>query len=141
LGRIVPGWAGDRWGRFNVTIAFTYLSTILVLALWIPANNDATRIAFAALYGFSSGTFVAMVPTLIAQVCSNITRLGAYMGATYLILCPAILFSQPIGGALVDIDYVYMKVFCGIVMFIGGTGFIVARAQYGAAAGKEKLNI
>jgi len=136
LGRIIPGWAGDRWGRFNVTIAFTFLSTVLVLALWIPAENDGARIAFAALYGFSSGTFVSMVPTLIVQVCLDLKKLGAYMGATYLILCPAILMAQPIAGALIGVGYVYMKIFCGVVMFIGGTGFIIARATYGA--GKEK---
>ena len=61
------------------------------------------------------------------------------MGATYLVLCPAILMAQPIAGALVSIRYVYMKIFCGIVMFIGGTGFIVARAKYGA--GKKGMKI
>ncbi|KAF2258969.1 MFS general substrate transporter, partial [Lojkania enalia] len=133
LGRIVPGWAGDRLGRFNVTIAFTFLSSLVTLAIWIPASNDATRVAFAALYGFSSGTFVSMVPTLIAQVCPDITRLGIYMGAVYLVISPAIIITQPVGGALAGLGYnnmTWMKAFGGLVMFLGGFMFVVARQAY-----------
>lgn len=142
LGRIIPGWLGDRYGRFNLMIIFTYLSTILVLALWIPASNDNARIAFAALYGFSSGTFVSMIPTLIAQVCSDVKRIGAYMGATYLVLSAAILMAQPIGGALVGNShkkgYTHFKIFCGVTMFVGGCAFVVARRSYGLAHGGRK---
>lgn len=130
FGRIIPGWLGDRYGCFNVMIVTSYLSTILVLALWIPATNNPTNIVFAALYGFSSGTFVAMVPTLIAQVCPDITRLGVYMGSTYLFICPAVLICQPIAGALLaetDGDYFSLQVFCGVAMFIGATLYIAAR--------------
>jgi MFS family permease len=111
-------------------IITSYLSSILVLALWIPAHNNATNIVFAALYGFSSGTFVAMVPTLIAQVCPDITRLGVYMGTTYLFICPAVLICQPIAGVLLvetGGDYWSLQVFCGVALFVGATLYIVAR--------------
>lgn len=131
FGRIVPGWLGDRYGCFNVMISTSYLSSLLVLALWIPAQTNATNIVFAALYGFSSGTFVAMVPTLIAQVCSDISRLGEYMGVTYLVISPAVLVCQPIAGALLAEDdggYMPLQVFCGVALFLGATFFIASRS-------------
>ncbi|RDL42466.1 uncharacterized protein BP5553_02445 [Venustampulla echinocandica] len=133
IGRIVPGWAGDRFGIFNVTIAFTYLSTLLVFVLWIPAKSDPSRMAFAGLYGFSSA-LVSAIPTLAAQVCSNIDKLGAYMGAIYIVLSPAILMGQPIVGALLGAsgsgNYLYLKIFAGLMMFIGGGVFIFARFAF-----------
>ncbi|KAG9244291.1 monocarboxylate permease-like protein [Calycina marina] len=130
IGRIIPGWLGDRYGRFNIMILTTYLSSLLVLAFWIPAPSNAARLGFSGLYGFSSGTFVSMIPTLIVQVCADLKHIGAYMGAVYLVLCPAILFGQPIGGALAMPGYVWMKVFSGMTMFMGGVGFVVARSVY-----------
>jgi MFS family permease len=114
-------------------ITTSYLSSLLMLALWIPARNNATNIVFAALYGFSSGTFVAMVPTLIAQVCPDIARLGVYMGSTYLFICPAVLICQPIAGALLAEDgggYMPLQVFGGVAMFMGATLFIAARLAH-----------
>lgn len=118
----------------------SYLSSVLVLALWIPAHSNAPKIVFAALYGFSSGTFVAMVPTLIAQVCSDVSRLGEYMGTTYLFISPAPLVSQPIAGALLRADggdYLPLKLFCGLALFLGATLYVPAGKAYNRAL-KEK---
>lgn len=140
IGRIVPAWAGDRLGRFNVTIFFTLLSALFTIALWIPApdSNSAARMAYAALYGISSGVFVSLMPTLVVEVCPDMRQVGVFSGATYLAASPAILVAQPIGGVLVRNDegigivemYVGMKVFAGLMMGIGGLLFIVARAAH-----------
>jgi MFS family permease len=140
IGRIVPAWAGDRLGRFNVTIFFTLLSAIFTFALWIPApeNNSAARMAYAALYGITSGVFVSLMPTLVVEVCPDMRQVGVFSGATYLAASPAILIAQPIGGALVRggdgvgivVMYVGMKAFAGLMMAIGGLLFIVARAAH-----------
>ena len=133
FGRILPGWLGDLYGRFNIMIATSLLSMILVLALWIPSNSNAPNLVFSALYGFSSGAFVAMVPALVAQVCLEIKKLGFYMGACYLVICPAIIISQPIGGVLIDTDngdYTWLQVFCGVSMFIGTVFFILSRGAH-----------
>ena len=129
----MPGWAGDRLGCFNVAIAFTLLSSIFVLTVWTAASDNGARIAFSALYGFSSGTLVSMIPTLIAQICPDITKLGIYMGAVYLVMSPSIIISQPIGGTLSSIgkeNMTWMKVFCALIMGAGGFMFIVARSAY-----------
>ncbi|KAH8743226.1 hypothetical protein F5883DRAFT_665472 [Diaporthe sp. PMI_573] len=137
IGRIVPAWAGDRLGRFNVTIFFTLLSALFTLVLWIPApeNNSGARMAYAAIYGITSGVFVSLMPTLVVEVCPDMRQVGVFSGATYLAASPAILIAQPIGGALVRGDdgmemYVGMKVFTGLMMGIGGLLFVVARAAH-----------
>ncbi|KAI9661324.1 MAG: hypothetical protein M1821_009651 [Bathelium mastoideum] len=133
FGRILPLWVGDHYGRFNAMITTSLVSAILVLALWIPANTNATNLAFAGLYGFSSGTFVAMVPALIAQVCGDVKKLGSYMGASYLVICPAIIIAQPIAGALVDADdgdFTWLQVYCGLCMIVGSVFFSLARGAH-----------
>ncbi|KAI1416213.1 MFS general substrate transporter [Hypoxylon sp. FL1857] len=137
VGRVMPGWLGDRYGRFNTTIAFTVFSVILVLGVWIGAPWKSGRIAFAALYGFGSGTFVSMAPTLIAQVCPDMSKLGLYLGAVYLIIAPSVLIAQPVAGVLADAGnrngrdpYVWLKVFCALAMVVGIIGFVAARAAY-----------
>ncbi|KAI1374271.1 MFS general substrate transporter [Hypoxylon crocopeplum] len=143
VGRVMPGWLGDRYGRFNTTIAFSLFSVVLVLCVWIAAPWRTGRIAFAALYGFGSGTFVSMVPTLVAQVCPDMSKLGLYLGAVYLVIAPSVLIAQPVGGVLVDVGdrhgrdpYVWLKVFCALGMLVGVIGFITARAAYQGHAGK-----
>lgn len=63
-----------------------------------------------------------------------ILRCWVHMGAIYIILSPAILMGQPIAGALLgasrDGDYLYLKLFAGLMMFVGGSVFIFARAAY-----------
>ncbi|GAW17170.1 hypothetical protein ANO14919_066220 [Xylariales sp. No.14919] len=142
VGRVMPGWLGDRYGRFNTTVIFTMFSVVLVLGLWIGAPWRTGRIAFAALYGFGSGTFVSMVPTLVAQVCPDMSKLGTYLGAVYILIAPSVLINQPIAGVLASAGgsnerdaYVWLKVFCGVVMFLGVLGFMASRAAYTGQAG------
>lgn len=133
----MPGWLGDRYGRFNTTIGFTFFSVALVLGVWIGAPWEDGRIAFAALYGFGSGTFVSMVPTLVAQICPDMSQLGLHLGAVYLVIAPSVLIAQPVGGELSEAagrqsrdPYVWLKVFCALGMLVGVVGFMAARAAY-----------
>ncbi len=79
FGRTLPGFVADRLGRYNVMIVTSFLSTILVLALWLPARGNVPYILFAAFYGFSSGAFVSLAPALIAQI-SDIRQIGVRTG-------------------------------------------------------------
>lgn len=135
LGRILPAWAGDKYGRFNVMIIITYLSAIFAFAVWIPARTNSVIIVFAALYGFSSGAFVAMIPAVVAQL-SPITELGLRLGTNSLAVSVAVLLGNPIGGALIsaaDGGFVGLQTFAGASMFVGASLFVWARmVQKGA---------
>ncbi|KAJ5391254.1 monocarboxylate permease [Penicillium cosmopolitanum] len=134
FGRTLPGYLADRVGRYNVMIVFSYLSGILVLALWLPARANAPIIVFSALYGFGSGAFVSLAPALIAQI-SDLREVGIRNGTCFSIISIAALTGSPIGGALVpDMlhgSYEKLQIFSGVVMIAGATLFIAARIVVG----------
>lgn len=131
FGRTIPGAIADRFGRFNTMIATSYLSAILVLALWIPARGNTPIILFAAFYGFSSGAFVSLAPALIAQI-SDVRQIGIRTGTMFCVISLAALTGSPIGGVLNSAQrgsYVHLQIFCGVMMLAGSTVFIMARTS------------
>ena len=131
FGRTLPGYFADRFGRFNTMIYTSYLSAILVLALWLPSKGNIPIIFFAAFYGFSSGAFVSLAPALIAQI-SDIRQLGVRTGTLFAVISLAALTGNPIGGQLVKDQggaFQHLQIFCGIMMLAGATVFIAARSS------------
>ena len=129
FGRTLPGWIADKMGRFNTMVVTSFLSTILVLALWLPAKGNVPYILFAALFGFSSGAFVSLAPALIVQI-SDVRQIGIRTGSMFAAISVAALCGNPIGGALVshaDGNYLHLQIFCGVVMFAGSCVFVAAR--------------
>jgi len=129
FGRILPGIWGDQFGRFNVMIITCLFSSIIVLALWLPSSGNIPIIIFAVLYGFSSGAFVSMAPSLVAQI-SDIRQIGVRNGSLFAIVSIAALTGNPIGGALVTRDngkFTYLQIFCGVAMAAGSVLFIASR--------------
>ncbi|KAJ6781838.1 hypothetical protein PWT90_07553 [Aphanocladium album] len=129
FGRVLPGLAADRLGRFNVMIVIAIASAVFVLAIWIPVKSTAGIIAFAALFGFSSGGFVSLAPTLIAQV-SDIRYIGSRVGTGFAVMAFGALTGSPIGGAIVSHEhgsYTGLQIFCGVVMAVGVCFFVAAR--------------
>jgi MFS family permease len=81
-------------------------------------------IVFAAAFGFSSGTYTALSPALVAQI-SDIHEIGTRSGAMYAFMSISALVGSPIGGSLIgtaDGDYWKLQVFTGM-MLAGGTLF------------------
>ncbi|KAF4979583.1 hypothetical protein FZEAL_4253 [Fusarium zealandicum] len=130
LGRIIPGIIADKIGRYNVMIVITFISALFCLCVWIPVNDTAGIVVFAVIFGFSSGGYISLAPTLIAQI-SDIRQIGTRVGAAFALQSFGALTGSPIGGALVSAqkgDYLGLQLFCGLAMF-AGTIFIVA-ARY-----------
>jgi MFS family permease len=130
FGRTLPGWAADKLGRFNVMFVMNLLSAFLVLALWIPSTaHPAAVVAFAALYGFSSGTYVGLISALIAQI-SDIRAIGIRNGTLYASVSVAALVGSPIGGSLIGQDgrgFVAMQIWAGLILFAGSVVMGAAR--------------
>lgn len=121
-------------------IVTTYVSAILVFALWIPAKTNAPIITFAALYGFSSGAFVSMAPALVAQF-SDIKKIGVRNGTLFAIISVAALVGNPIAGALIaqENGFLHLQVFCGALLMAGSTGFVFARSSIVGWAARKKV--
>jgi MFS family permease len=110
-------------------ILTTGLSAIVVFALWLPSKGNALAITFSVIYGFTSGAFVALAPTLIAQI-SPIQEIGVRTGTCFFISSFAGLVGNPIAGALIDAhhgDFIGLQIFSGVCMFGGAGIYVVAR--------------
>ncbi|MCJ1289148.1 hypothetical protein MMC34_000680 [Xylographa carneopallida] len=129
FGRTLPGYLGDRFGRFNVIVVLNFFSALIILALWLPARGNAPILVFAALYGFGSGAFVSMVPACLAQI-SNIKEIGIRNGTIFAIVSFAALCGNPIAGALLGNGTSFTKViiFAGVVYMGGAVIFLLTRA-------------
>ncbi|KAI5806161.1 major facilitator superfamily domain-containing protein [Geopyxis carbonaria] len=139
FGRIIPGYIGDKVGRFNTMAVIATASGILVLALWLPSSGNAATIVFAALYGFTTGAFVSIAPALIAQI-SDIREIGLRSGALFATVSLGALTGSPIGGALVDRydgGYKGLQIFAGVCLMGGAVMFTAVRMLLS----KGKINV
>lgn len=129
LGRTLPAPIADKYGRFNVVIVMSWLTAIFTLAIWIPANSNATRWVYSAFFGFSSGTIVSMGPALVAQI-SDVRQIGIRTGTMYTFVAIAVLVGNPIAGSLVTdhgTNYDRLKIFGGCLMCAGCVVLMGAR--------------
>jgi MFS family permease len=104
---------------------------VVTLALWLPAKSNAPIIVFAALFGFGSGAFVSLAPSLIAQI-SDVRKIGVRTGTLFCIVSFAALISQPIGGALItrwNGAYTGLQIYAGVLMCGGAAVLLVARVK------------
>lgn len=129
FGRIVPGIIGDKIGRYNVMVIITLISAIFCFAIWIPVKDTGGIVAFVVIFGFSSGGFISLAPTLIAQI-SDIRQIGTRVGAAFAVQSIGALVGSPIGGAIVSAQngkYIGLQLFCGVCMIVGCLVFVTAR--------------
>ncbi|KAK3319545.1 major facilitator superfamily domain-containing protein [Cercophora scortea] len=140
VGRIAPGIAADKLGRFNVMILVTTLSAVITLALWIPGKSNAAIIVYAIIFGFASGGFISLGPALIAQI-SDIRQIGVRTGAAFAVTSLGALTGSPIAGAIVSSrhgDYLGLQLFCGMTMVGAVLVFLIARwVQVGFVVNKK----
>ncbi|KAH7155341.1 major facilitator superfamily domain-containing protein [Dactylonectria estremocensis] len=124
FGRTVPNYVADKVGRFNVMIVMIFVSAIFVLGLWLPGRGDGAIIAFAVLFGISSGAGIGLGPVLITNI-SPPGELGFRMGTIMSIAAIGTLTSPPIAGLIVADDggsYRYAAVFAGVNFILAGFG-------------------
>jgi len=60
LGRILPGFVADRYGKFNCCIVAT-ISSGMVILCWTKASSVAGLVIWSVAYGFASGVSLDIV--------------------------------------------------------------------------------
>ncbi len=141
FGRIVPGRLADYLGRFTVFLVCGVVSSIMVLALWLPASGTGAAIAFALLFGFSSGGIVSLAPTLVASI-SDVRQIGVRTGVFFSVVAIAVLIGSPIGGQLISQDngkFRTMQGFAGGMMMAGTICYALLRWRLGGLSLRKKV--
>jgi MFS family permease len=110
-------------------ICITALSAVITLALWIPGKSEGAIIAYAILFGFSSGGFIGMAPALVAQI-SDIRQIGIRTGTAFAVQSFGGLTGSPIAGAIVAAQggqFLGLQLFCGLTMAASVLSYFAAR--------------
>ncbi|KAH9948289.1 MFS general substrate transporter [Amylocystis lapponica] len=132
LGRLGPPWLSDALGRFNILVACVFLAGLSVLVFWTFAHSLVALMLFAALYGFFSGAFNALVVPCVAQI-SDIRENGARFGMLYSIISFPSLCGGPAAGALLKAhggsSYTGMIMFSGATIVVGSLCMLWARLR------------
>ncbi|KAG5970819.1 hypothetical protein E4U55_001442 [Claviceps digitariae] len=128
VGRALPGYYADVVGPFNVCIFSALLSLAACLCVWLPLGHTPSGIiVFALLFGFASGTSIAIAPVCIGSMCKT-QQYGRYYATTYMVVSFACLIGIPIGGSIVGAsagDYDNLIIFAGAV-YVASAAFLMA---------------
>ncbi|PYI15124.1 MFS general substrate transporter [Aspergillus violaceofuscus CBS 115571] len=141
LGRMAAGFLSDKVGVYNIFLLVCTITGILILGLWIPATTDATNIAFAVLYGVTSGAYFSLPPALVAKL-APLPEIGYWTGVLYLFSSIGGLTTNPIAGAILAQDngsYTGMKIFSGLLLLAGTMLVLVTRIRQTGWALKAKF--
>jgi MFS family permease len=103
FGRVLPGYLADKLGRFNTLLIMIIFTLVFMLALWLPLGTKSlpALYAFAALFGFGTGSWMALTPACVGQLC-RADEFGRYYGSMYFVASLATLVCIPVSGELVQ---------------------------------------
>lgn len=84
--RLLSGYLADSYGRFNVMIVTSILTTGVIFGLWLPAKNHISILfAFGALFGISTSAVISLIGACTGQICS-VESFGKVYGTLYFFL-------------------------------------------------------
>ncbi|KAF2457834.1 MFS general substrate transporter [Lineolata rhizophorae] len=127
FGRVIPNFIADRTGPFNMMIPCAIFTGILALCL-IPIRSIAPLIMFCLLYGFFSGAFVSLPPTILVHLSPSRGIVGTRMGMCFAIVSIGLLIGTPIGGAIVRASGFWsIWLYSGLLCVCGGALITAAR--------------
>lgn len=97
---IVPNIFADKVGPFNVVVPCALISALLCLC-FMAATNAGGIVVLVAFYGFFSGSFVSLPPTIVVNLSMDAReKIGTRLGQSFAIVAFGVLIGTPIGGAV-----------------------------------------
>jgi hypothetical protein len=134
IGRILPAYLADRFGRFNSISVVSLLNAIVLLAFWLPlevspATPHAQAFALSATAGFSTGACISVFMPCVAEL-GPIESLGTRFGMYQTVIGFGGLTSLPIQDALIPQDhggFGHLIVFAGVCILGGSMVICLAR--------------
>ncbi|KAF5343740.1 hypothetical protein D9756_011441 [Leucocoprinus leucothites] len=131
FGRVLPSFLADKLGVYNVLLPSLYISSGLGFALF-GIHTSARLAVFALLYGFWSGSYVSLIPSLLVQLSSDPGELGVRMGIAFSIVAISLLGGTPIEGMFLGADgksleWSHPILFCGVIITCGSFGMTISK--------------
>ncbi|KAH8705640.1 putative MFS monocarboxylate transporter [Talaromyces proteolyticus] len=128
FGRLLGGAISNKFGRSNVMFFSSTACGILILG-WLAIKSLGGMIVFSILYGFFSGSFIGLFPSMIAMAAPKPNMIGTYVGMAMGFLGIAGLTGTPITGAMINSygTYTAAIIFSGVVCLGGSALLLVAR--------------
>lgn len=134
LGRPLVGAVADRFGAVTTTSAAYLLCAILTLAMWIPANNYATILAYCAIMGGLMGLVFGSTPPILGMLF-GLHRINVGLGMTWPFLALAAIGSPVIsltlkegnGAAVSPGQYNHSALFSGLSFFAAAFTLLIMR--------------
>ncbi|KAJ7215155.1 major facilitator superfamily domain-containing protein [Mycena rebaudengoi] len=117
-GRLLPNFIADGWGPYNMLVVCLAVSAGLAFSIF-ALDSFVGMVVFALLYGFWSGSYVSLIPTLIVQSATHCGEHGTRMGVAFSLVSTSMLVG----------NYVWYKavVFCGMMLACGSVIFSISR--------------
>lgn len=129
MGRVLPGFAADQFGRFNILLCLVLVTLIIMAGVWLPwgSHNAATLYAVVAIFGFSSGGWLSLAPVCAGQLCRT-EDYGRYYGTIYFVAAFGVLLTVPVGGDLLQSTSPQVLIgFYSAVLLIGFVALALSR--------------
>ncbi|KAL3234572.1 Riboflavin transporter MCH5 [Nakaseomyces bracarensis] len=131
LGRWLPGFLSDMYGRFNLTIIMTLSLSIVMFVGWIPFGTNLTNMyVISALYGFFSASIFSLIPVCCSQI-SRTDEFGRRYSTMYFVVAFGTLIALPITGAIINDksyrSYQNYVIFGSVTTFLTALCYIISR--------------
>ncbi|CAG8220038.1 unnamed protein product [Penicillium salamii] len=103
VGRVLPGFAADQVGRFNILLILVIITMIILAGVWLPygSHDEVTLYVVVAIFGFGSGGWLSLAPVCAGQLCDT-KDYGRFYGTVYSVASFGVLLTVPIGGQLLQ---------------------------------------
>lgn len=143
FGRPLVGQLADKLGVVNVAFFAYALCGVFTLAMWIPARNYATVLAFCLIIGSIMGSIFATTAPVLSKLV-GLRKVGVALCMSWVFLGIAGIASPVIGltlktgnhGYVDPTQYLYCSVFAGISFICCALTLLVMR---GYLISREKV--
>jgi predicted MFS family arabinose efflux permease len=130
FGRLIPNMIADIIGPYNVFVPAATLSGVVTLCT-IAVTSKGGVVAIAASYGFVSGAFVSVPPTIMIKITPDPSVIGTRMGMCFGIISIGMLIGPPVGGQiLASAGFDGVWIYGGVLMISGGMITIASRIAF-----------
>ncbi|KAJ5826585.1 hypothetical protein N7447_003348 [Penicillium robsamsonii] len=129
LGRVLPGFAADMFGRFNILLSLVVITIVIMAAVWLPygSQDEGTLYAVVAIFGFGSGGWLSLAPVCAGQLCET-KDYGRFYGTVYCVASFGVLLTVPIGGQLLQSTTPQVLIgFYSAILLVGLISVILSR--------------